>query len=101
MANVHERFSSVEEACLDFEFSGDLLDVGDDFDITLDRQGAGGFSVPPGAESQSTRTLCWDQVFHPEVVINFLDGKAKLKFLTLSGSVTISSVTVTVSGIAR
>src|SRR5262245_14111000 len=53
-ANVHVRFSSVQLACLDFVFSDDLLDPGDDFDITIDGSGAGGF-FNPGSAVQATR----------------------------------------------
>jgi hypothetical protein len=101
MGNVHMKFLSVEQACLVFTFSGDLLDPGDDVEITVDGSAAGGFARDPGSEPQATRTFCWSQIFHPAIVADFLDGKAKLKFTALSGSVALTSVTLTISGSAR
>jgi hypothetical protein len=100
MGNVHTRFSSVGEACLDFTFADDLFGEGDSFQITVDGSEAGGF-FNTGGEIQSTRTLCWTPEFAPEIVALFLDGKAKLKFSMETGSVALSSVTLTISGPRR
>lgn len=100
-ANVHVKFSSVEEACLDFAFSSDRLDPGDDLHITVDGSDAGGF-FNPGSAPQATRTFCWSQALAPATVVNFLDGKARLTFIALrGGSVALGSVTLRISGSAR
>jgi hypothetical protein len=96
--NVHLKFSSVEEACIEFAFSGDLLTSGDHFNIWIDGSDAGGFI---GSVPQANRTLCWNRIFHPEIVADLLDGKAKLKFTMLSGSVRLRSATLTISGSPR
>lgn len=98
--NVHIQFSSVEQACLIFEFSGDLLDPGDGLFILVDGRDAGGFDNP-GPEPQAVRTLCWTAGFAPSTIADFLDGKAKLEFIAANGSVTLRSVSLTISGAPR
>ncbi len=99
-ANVAMKFLSVEQACLVFGFSSDLLDPEDGLFITVDATDAGSF-FNPGSEPQATRTFCWVATLHPTIVAEFLDGKAKLKFTAGSGSVTLGSVTLTISGSPR
>jgi len=100
-ANVATKFLSVEQACLEFEFSDDdLFGSGDELSITVDGSEAGGF-LNPDTEPQTARTFCWLQSFHPEIISHFLDGKAKLEFIGVSGSVTLRSVTLTISGAPR
>lgn len=101
MGNVHARFSSVDQACLDFVFAGDLLSPEDEMWITVDGSDAGGFFAPPGSQPQETRTLCWVQAYHPGDVAHFLDGKAKFVFSMQSGSVTLGSVVLRVSGMGK
>jgi hypothetical protein len=98
--NVGMKFLSVEEACLVFEFSGDLLDPGDDLSIFVDGSDGGGF-FNPGPVSQAVRTFCWSEIYQPATIADFLDGKAKLEFIASSGSVAIGSVTLTISGSPR
>lgn len=100
IGNVRMKFSSVQQACLTFEFSDDLLDPGDDFAITVDGKDWGGFGNP-GVVSQATRTLCHDAGYDPESVVDFVDGKAKLTFTMQSGSVTLGSVALKVAGVPR
>lgn len=100
MGNVHVKFSSIEEACLVFAFSDDLLDSGDHLHITLDGSDAGGF-LNPGSESQATRTLCWVPEVTPTIIADLLDGKSKVKFIMEIGSFTLASVTLTISGTPR
>ena len=99
-ANVAMKFLSVEQACLVFGFSGDLLDPGDELFITVDATDAGSF-FNPGSEPEPTRTFCWVATLHPTIVAEFMDGKAKLNFTAGSGSVTLGSVTLTISGSPR
>jgi len=94
------KFLSVEQACLAFGFSGDLLDPGDELFITVDATAAGSF-FNPGSEPEPTRTFCWVATLHPAIVAEFMDGKAKLEFIAGSGSVTLGSVTLTISGSPR
>jgi hypothetical protein len=97
-ANVHEKFVSVEGACLNFVFS-EPLGPGDNLNISIDGHESGGFfneSSPP----QSTRTLCWDFA-NPAILDLFRDGRAKFIFRIVPGtfgSFSISSVTVSVTG---
>lgn len=95
--NVGMKFLLVEEACLVFEFSDDLLDPGDELSILVDGSDAGGF-FNPDSVPQAVRTFCWSEIYQPTTITDFLDGKAKLEFIALSGSVTIRSVTLTISG---
>lgn len=99
-ANVGRKFTSVDEACLDFEFSGDVLDPGEEVRITIDGHDAGGFANF-GTGAQATRTTCRNKDYQPEEVGLLLDGKAKLQFMTLAGSVTLRSVTLRVTGTPR
>ncbi len=98
--NVHIKFLSVEQACLVIEFSDDVLDPGDELLITVDGSDAGGF-FNSGSEPQAERTFCWSSAFAPSTIADFLDGKAKLEFIAASGSVTLRSVTLTISGSPR
>ena len=100
IGNVRMKFSSVQLACLVFEFSDDLFDPGDVLAMTVDGRDWGGL-VNPGSVPQATRTLCHDASYDPEGVVDFMDGKAKLTFTTLSGSVTLSSVALKVAGVPR
>ena len=99
-ANVGTKFLSVEQACLEFAFSADLLDPGEELFVTVDARDAGSF-FNPGSQPQATRTFCWLATLQPTIVAEFVDGKAKLSFITGSGSVTLDSVTLTISGSPR
>jgi hypothetical protein len=99
--NVHQKFSSIDEVCVEFQFfDDDPLSVGDDVEFTIDGEGGGGF-FNPGTQAQVTRTLCFLPEFSPETVVLFLDGKAKMQFHAESGSVRIGTIFVTVTGTAR
>jgi hypothetical protein len=98
-ANVHQKFVSLEEACLNFVFS-EPLGPGDALNISIDGQESGGF-FNEGSFPQSTRTLCWDNLSNPTILDLFRDGRAKFIFRIVPGtlgSVSISSVTVSVTG---
>src|SRR6266566_2205043 len=68
--------------------------------LSVDATDAGSF-FNPGSEPEPTRTFCWVATLHPTIVAEFMDGKAKLKFMAGSGSVTLGSVTLTISGSPR
>jgi hypothetical protein len=89
--NVHQKFSSIGSICFRFAFQDDLLDPGDDLEMDI-----GGFFNPTG-EPQSARVFCPN----PDQFSKFLDGKIDLTVITQTGSVTISSLSVTITGDSR
>jgi hypothetical protein len=90
------RFRSLDSVCLSFVFQGHLLDLGDS--LTIDN--FGGFSVPAGGSSQSSRTLC--TVYQNEQsLLQFLDGKQRLTITMESGSARIVSFAATAMGTPR
>jgi hypothetical protein len=103
--NVHARFSSVQTVCFQFTFVNDLLDPGETLRITpldaLPSTNGPGFQNV-GTTSQTQRVLCLDSAFQPDLVALFADGKERNIELSMqTGSVEISSVTVTVTGTPR
>jgi hypothetical protein len=103
--NVHARFSSVDSVCFQFTFVNDLLDPGELLRITpldaLPAESGPGFQNV-GTASLTQRQLCLQSAFQPDLVALFADGKEGGIELSMdSGSVEISSVTVTVTGTPR
>ena len=97
---VGKRFSSVELVCLDFEFSGDLVDEGDEMNISVDGNDAGGFSLPTGWAPQATRTFCWIPG-HDTIIAAVLDGRAKVRLTAYTGSMRVNALSMTITGIPR
>ena len=87
------RFQSLDMVCLSFAFQGDLFDPGEHLYI----QDFGGF-INVGSTSQTSRTLC---VVYQPTLSQFLDGKQRLIVVMESGSVRISSLTATATGIPK
>ena len=98
--NVAKKFATIDQACLDFQFRDDLLDPGDELNITMDRRDAGSF-LNPGSASQASRDFCWSPAFQPQIIATLLDGNAKFTFVMQAGSLTLGSVVLTISGTSR
>jgi hypothetical protein len=103
--NVHMKFASVASVCFAFTFSGDLLDPGEELDITPLRalpSGTGPGFINDGTTPQAERTLCLSSTYQPDLVALFTDGKENgLEFSMRVGSVHIASLVVTVEGVPR
>jgi hypothetical protein len=99
--NVAKKFATIDQACLHFQFRDDLLDPGDELNITVDRLDAGGFLVNPGSASQASRDFCWSPAFQPQITAALLDGNAKFTFVMQAGSLTLGSVVLSISGTSR
>jgi hypothetical protein len=93
--NVRETFSSISVVCIEFQFEGDLLDPGEFLDMDFG-PALGGFGFENvGSTPQGARTICTEQ---PELLAAFLDGRQDFEIRMESGSVTISSITVSIVG---
>jgi hypothetical protein len=102
--NVGAEFASISSVCLYFKFTRDLLDPGDLLLVAFlengEEIGGGGFSIPIGStRAQKTRTLCYVPEFHPETVSLFLDGSERVKLVMESGSVMITRLRLTITGV--
>lgn len=98
--NVERRFrrGSVTRACLDFTF-GDPLEPGEDMSISLSRRSAGGFANP--GSTDQPRTFCWAPGYHDEILSHFTDGREHIEMWMRTGSVTIESLTLRITGPPR
>jgi hypothetical protein len=98
--NVKHKFSSISSVCLRFVFEDDLLDPGDVDDVRIFSSGQdiGGFFNTTGAP-QSERVFCPNPTDAITSIFgNLLDGKDDLTITMENGSVTISSLSITITG---
>ncbi len=85
------KFEALSEVCMHFTFEEDLLDGGEELAIS----NFGGFLVPAGEPSQSSRTLC--SPYGPDLE-RFMDGAEAFTLTMLTGRIQISTLRVSVSG---
>jgi len=93
--DFHDSFSSIDSVCFIFVFKGiNQLDPDEELEVSPNM---GGF-INPGPDSQSQRTLCFNQGQHPEVISKFLDGTEDFGIRMLAGSTSVKSLSIEIIG---
>jgi hypothetical protein len=87
-----QRWKTITEVCFKFTFSADLLDHGEDLELS----NAGGF-VNNGT-TEPSRTFCITPASAPQAIAALRDGRELLDVWMMHGAVQIGSVTVSIKG---
>jgi hypothetical protein len=97
-AKFDTRFASIESLCLTFMFEGDLLDPGEELTYRLAGATTSFGFVNVGISPEAERTSCLVAGFHDAELALFLDGKNTVYVMADTGSVTVASVTMNLTG---
>jgi hypothetical protein len=100
-AEFPTTFDSIELLCFSITFEGDLLDTGEQVEITF-RENVGAFGwVNPSDVPVSTQAACLARGLHDEIIDLFRDGQHAFQVeMFITGSVTIASLSVGATGVA-
>jgi hypothetical protein len=97
--NVHMRFASISRVCFFFTLEDDLIDPGEELDISSRTGGELFGQTTPGQEPVASFATCITTGFHPKTAL-FLDGKEKLILSMFDGgSVRVDRLEVVIEGV--